>query len=152
MKIIQNIGNKQSREVTAGDMQKIRALIPEMHQLCLEPLGNHKDGAFALAHCQVDQEDPLRFFVLNDGSCVINPKIIDRIGEPFRNEEGCMSFSECAALLGVQRYKKVRVSFIGLADADSEAEEQDDFLAEDLIALVFQHEVDHMNGKHIYSK
>lgn len=150
MHIIQNIGKKQSRHVTAGDMERVRALIPQMHALCLEPLGNHKDGAFALAHCQVDQEDPLRFFVLNDGSCVINPQIVEYIGPSFRNEEGCMSFADCQVLLGVQRHRKVRVNFIGLADHESEADEQDDFIAEDLMALIFQHETDHFNGNHIY--
>lgn len=152
MNIIQNIGKKQSRKVLPEDMERVRSLIPEMHKLCLEPLGYFKNGAYALAHCQVDQDDPLRFFVLMDGTTVINPQIIKRLGNPFRNEEGCMSKADTTCLLGVQRYKKIIVGFTGLESHDGQEEQGKVMEIGGLLALIFQHEIDHMNGRHIYSK
>lgn len=149
MHIIQRIGKKQSRKVMPEDMARVRSLVPEIHKLCLEPLGTFTNGAYAIAHCQVDQDDPLRFFVLNDGTCVINPRIT-YIGKPFRHTEGCMSACDVQALLGVQRYHSVDADFIGLSSHDSPEENQEGLRIEGLLALVFQHEVDHMNGKHIF--
>ncbi len=151
MHIIQNIGKKQSRKVLPEDMSRVRAAIPEMHALCLEPLGYFVNGAYALAHCQVDQDDPLRFFVLLDGTAVINPNIVERIGQTFRHEEGCMSHADTQCTLGVQRHKSIMVDFTGLESKDAEEDIVKDMKIEGLLALVFQHETDHMNGKHIYS-
>jgi len=150
MKLIQRIGNKQSRKVLEKDIAKIRKLIPDIHATCHEPIGFHKHGAMAITHCQVDQKDPMRFFVLVDGSTVINPVIKKYVGEIVRHEEGCMSYVDTNHLIGVDRYKKLIVSFTGLADADSELEEIECIPMTGDLAYIFQHEVDHMNGKHIY--
>lgn len=151
MKIIQRIGDKQSRSVMAKDIKKVRKLIPEMHKLCHEPLGFHTNGAYAIAHCQVDQEDPLRFFVLVDGTAVLNPTINKHLGETVRHAEGCMSDAHVSHLASIPRYKKLIVSFTGLEDADAEMEEVDHLTITGNLAFIFQHEVDHMNGKHVYS-
>lgn len=151
MKIIQNIGKIQSRKVMAKDIQRVRDSITGMVALCHRPLGFHKDGAFALAHCQVNQEDPLRFFVLANGNTIINPVIHKHLGKTVRHQEGCMSYADTTTLIGIPRYKKIEVSFTGLESPTSEMDEVSHMTISGLLAFIFQHEVDHMNGKHIYS-
>lgn len=152
MELIQKIGDKKSRKVLEKDIAEIRKLIPEIHAMCHVPIGFHGKGAMAISHCQVDQKDPMRFFVLVDGSTVINPTIKKCVGKIVRHDEGCMSYVDTTHLIGVDRYKKIIVSFTGLANADSELEEAECLPLTGDLAYIFQHEVDHMNGKHIYDK
>ena len=72
-----------------------------------------------------------------------NPKIIETFGEKEPMWEGCCSVldeEKNPVYAKVPRYKKIRVSYL-----DSEGEEQED-IAEDFLAHVLQHEVDHING------
>jgi len=151
LKIIQKIKGKQSRKCTEADLPNIRALALEIKDLCGKPLLKCKGGALAIAHCQVDQNDPMRFFVMQDGSVVINPSIREYRGKPIRNNEGCMSFADCPVQIGVMRHKKIVVNCITLASPDAEEEERVGLEVTGTMAYVFQHEVDHMNGKHIFS-
>ncbi len=69
---------------------------------------------------------------------LINPKIINKQGLQSR-EEGCLSVP--GTYLKVKRAKKVLVEAL-----DHEAKPVS-IEAEDLLACVFQHEIDHLNGK-----
>lgn len=67
----------------------------------------------------------------------INPVIIHREGESYE-EEGCLSVPDYAA--NVRRHERVVVKAL-----DLEGVEQT-WKAEDLLAVAFQHEIDHLDG------
>lgn len=69
---------------------------------------------------------------------LINPQIVQRMGEPVPIEEGCLSLPELWSM--TPRYQSVRV--IG----QSVAGEQHDFVASGFLAQVMQHEIDHLDG------
>ena len=66
-----------------------------------------------------------------------NPEIVAREGELFE-EEGCLSVPEFYAK--VARSAKVRVRFLDIQGVQQERE------AEGLLAVAFQHEIDHLDG------
>lgn len=72
-----------------------------------------------------------------DTGALINPEIVDRGGSA-EDEEGCLS------LPGL-RYPVVRAQWIRVEglDADGKPVRRE---AEDLVARIFQHEIDHLNG------
>lgn len=146
--ILQHIGPKQSRKVEPRDMPHVRELLPAMAGICQLPHGVFIHGAIALAHCQVDQEDPLRFFVHVEGYAVVNPVIHECRGTRLRLNEGCMSWSEHRDI-GVWRYRKIVATFTVLR-MDGTTEEFVRTEVSGQLAQVFQHEVDHFNGKHIF--
>jgi len=114
-----------------------------MTALCQQPLGR-KPYAMALAHCQVDHDDPIRLFVLKDGTAISNPQILDSKGM-YWHVEGCMSFP-LKNDKKVRRAREVLVKYVS-----SEAKEVTKWL-DGIDACIFQHEIDHMNGISIYSK
>ncbi len=78
------------------------------------------------------QEEEKQLLVL------VNPEILDKEGEQI-GEEGCLSVLELSAK--VKRYKKVCIK---AQDIDGKPIQMD---AEDLLARVIQHELDHLHGK-----
>jgi len=68
---------------------------------------------------------------------LINPRITKRKGS-IVFEEGCLSFPDI--LLKPKRSKKVSISCL------NEQGEKLNFDAEGILAVVFQHEIDHING------
>lgn len=125
------------------EIKNLKSKAKKMAELCCRPHGR-KTGAMALAHCQVDKTDPLRFFVMKDGSIFINPKIIERKGESW-SMEGCMSFPYLDDKK-VRRAEQIKVTYLDLKGEEVTGE----FTG--LIAYIFQHEIDHFNGVSIYSK
>lgn len=119
--------------------------------------GNHKE-AIALAHVQLVQDAPLRFFVVHPkfvvarmfpSGVIINPVIIEKSERKERSSEGCMSFpfrEEKEVLrhwIVVARFQTLE-SFAGKNLGYQEQE----FYG--LGAAVMQHEIDHFNNKTIY--
>lgn len=73
-----------------------------------------------------------------DGILVlINPVIVKNSGN-IKFEEGCLSFPEIYGEVG--RYSKIKLNALNLKGENIEIE------AEDLLARVIQHEIDHLNG------
>lgn len=70
---------------------------------------------------------------------IINPKIVERTGEPVVGEEGCLSFPDIYA--PVERYPAVRV------EAFNRHGEKYTIEGEELLAVALQHEIDHLHGK-----
>ncbi len=68
---------------------------------------------------------------------MINPEIIESEGNQI-DEEGCLSVIELTS--NVKRKKKIRVAYQDVDGNDLE------MTAEDRMAIVFQHEIDHLNG------
>ena len=67
----------------------------------------------------------------------INPTIVHAEGEAYE-EEGCLSVPDYAA--NVRRYARVIVKGLDLEGAEHT------WKAEDLLAIAFQHEIDHLDG------
>lgn len=140
MDIIQTQCKKSSRNVK--NFKEIKKLIPDMYKLCFKKIGNYP-SSIALSHCQVDHEDPKRFFITKTGSIVINPKIL-MASDPSYSKEGCMSYAY-RPIKKVKRYNTLQVTYF------NEKWEEKNQIVEGLLAHVFQHEIDHMNGIAIYS-
>jgi len=68
----------------------------------------------------------------------INPKIIKKSRETIIDEEGCLSLP--GLFLKIKRAKEVEI------EALNERGEKIKIKAEDLLARVFQHEIDHLDG------
>ncbi|MFH1413886.1 MAG: peptide deformylase [Candidatus Omnitrophota bacterium] len=69
---------------------------------------------------------------------LINPKIVRKEGHQIQ-EEGCLSVP--GICVKIKRAKKIKVEALDEYSARISVE------AEDLLACVFQHEIDHLNGK-----
>jgi peptide deformylase len=70
---------------------------------------------------------------------LINPAIVEAFGKPELVDEGCLSLPEIWSK--TPRHKKVRVSGTTVDGENVTIE------AEGLLAQVFQHEIDHLDGK-----
>jgi len=136
-------GNCKRQSTKVEDVRKIEPVIFGMLKLCYRPAGMYDQGAVALSHCQVDHDNPKRFFVMNDGAVYINPIILEK-SEPFTHKEGCMSYV-FRAPKKIKRFKKIKVEYMNLKKK---------LITEDIEgykACIFQHEIDHFNGKAIYN-
>jgi len=144
---------KVSRPVEASDLPRLVKDGNVMTELCRKGNGIHV-GGYAVAHSQIEETDPLRFFVLMDGSVVINPEITLHTHVPVRKSEGCLSFPTQEAI-PVLRWNKCKVRFLtfsGVIDPDNLSWEQLIEINKNLSstqAQVFQHEIDHMDGLYI---
>lgn len=69
---------------------------------------------------------------------LVNPEIIWRSEETVMFCEGCLSLPDQRA--DVERFEKVRVRYL-----DYNGKEQEIF-ADDLLAIILQHEIDHLDG------
>ncbi|MBQ8481297.1 MAG: peptide deformylase [Alphaproteobacteria bacterium] len=69
---------------------------------------------------------------------LINPEIVWRSEETVLFNEGCLSLPDQRA--EVERNEKVRVHFV-----DYNGDERE-ILADDLLAIILQHEIDHLDG------
>ncbi len=105
---------------------------------------NHEVGV-ALAAIQVDQ--PLRIVIIRNNfdnkkdrtfSVFINPVITKYEGQIVEDYEGCLSVPDIYGK--VPRYSKIRVRAL------NEHGQEVRLTAEDFLARVFQHEIDHTNG------
>lgn len=115
-----------------------------MIKLCKKPHGKKK-GAHALAHCQVIDNDPLRFFVTREGDIYINPIIKKHTKVTVDSLEGCMFYPDNNDII-VQRYHKCDVIYY---DKDWN---EINYTISGRLSKIFQHELNHFEGKTIYDK
>lgn len=83
----------------------------------------------------------LRVIVVNADDvrmAIINPEIVSTSDETIIDEEGCLSYSSYYG--PVKRYQSVVVKGRSLEGKEVRVQ------AQDLLARVFQHEIDHLNG------
>lgn len=125
----------------------VKALAEHMQKITLdwEADREHEVGV-ALAAIQIDV--PLRVIVVRNDfdnksdtsfRVFINPVITKYEGELIEDFEGCLSVKD---LYGrVPRHSKVRIKALDLTGKEVR------FSAEGFLARVFQHEIDHTNGK-----
>jgi peptide deformylase len=125
----------------------VKQLAQEMCDITLEwEASREHEVGVALAAIQIDV--PLRIIVVRNDfdnkkdtsfRTFINPTITKYEGELVEDFEGCLSVKD---LYGkVPRYSKIRVRAIDLTGKEIR------FSAEGFLARVFQHEIDHTNGK-----
>jgi len=136
----------RSKKIGVVDEAVVR-LIKEMKAATLdwEASRDHEVGV-ALAAIQVDQ--PLRIVIIRNDfnnkddhtfTVFINPVITKYEGRIEKDYEGCLSVPDIYGK--VPRYTKVRVKAL-----DAQGHEFR-ITAEGFLARVFQHEIDHTNGK-----
>lgn len=137
-----------SREVTQKDIKRVIKDGQLMFELCRVPIGFYK-SAYAIAHPQITNKDPLRFFVTRDQWVVINPKIIRHTSVAIAKEEGCMSFAK-EAPIKKERFYKCEVVFQTI-DKDGNLTEPQTWACKGIDAQVVQHEIDHFNCNYLYA-
>lgn len=140
--------DRKSEKVIKGDLEKVIEDGYQMQKL-LKQLEDKGAKPLALAHCQVEKDMPLRFFVVDPHVkgwkyplLIINPEIVT-IGKPHWTNESCLWFPNRPPIKAL-RYDEIKATFY-----DIELNKHYAFF-KDLHAQMFQHEVDHMEGKTIY--
>lgn len=76
---------------------------------------------------------------VRDYTVLVNPHIVETEGEQLSEAEGCLSLPGVRA--DVKRYEKVIVHAMTLEGEEIEIE------ADDIISIILQHEIDHLDGK-----
>ena len=144
-----------SREVTENDLGRVYEFAMEMYDLLNKPQGLY-NRFYALAHAQVTDVDPLRFFMINPDAefsrdfpeaVIVNPTIKSTYGVEKIDEEGCMSFIDIP-MVKVSRPLKCDVEFYYLQE-DLTLSEKCEMKLTGKSSRIFQHEVDHLNSKYI---
>jgi len=98
-----------------------------------------KEAGYGLAAPQIGLSKRLIVVDIKDQSFVlINPEIVEFSDEKQMSPEGCLSIPGVET--DVERSQQVVIRGLNLDGDEIEVE------AEDLLARVFQHEVDHLNG------
>lgn len=144
--------NKKSRWVEEKDMPR---LLDEA--LFMAKLGKFPRGAVgpaaALAHMQIDDQDPLRFFVeLGRGMVFINPVLSGYSEETDTMEEGCMTFPSDAPKK-VTRPKHATLRYQTLVAGPDGKPVMSDVITINVTGMmsrIAQHEIGHCNGVNIY--
>ena len=139
---------KMSRAAGAEDIDVVLADSVRLLEVCYEPIGLYSGGK-AMAHVQIEGEDPLRFFVKKNGDIVINPKIISK-SDKYKHVEGCMSFPFRKSKK-VARFKIIEVEYI--LSKVGEKININNIIKEKVAgidAAIFQHEIGHFNLDLIY--
>lgn len=152
--------DKVARLVTEKDLAQVYNFADSIAIMNNTPIGVYQ-RFFAIAHPQVNETDPLRFFVLNHLSqefegfrsvVIINPVILDHTESTIDSEEGCASFSMLPTRI-VQRWNKIEVEYSPLEFDENQKPVLGKRISMNLRgrkSKVFQHEIDHLNGKYIY--
>jgi peptide deformylase len=142
---------KPSRWVTERDIDHVMSEGQVMLELCRIPHGTYGE-ANAIAHTQIDDKDPLRFFVTNSGLVMINPLILSHTKFSDTKKEGCMSYP-AEPMTMVPRFNKVTVRYQMLIkndDGKPDISKPQEITYNGKLAEVFQHETQHLNGVNIY--
>lgn len=143
----------KSREVTEKDVEEIAKLAPVLYGICNDKIGAYK-GALSIHHSQINNTDPMNFWVTIERRIYLNPTITRHSNYLTDSREACMSFNMMPPKI-VQRWHKIEVTYqtIMVDPEDSEKFKLSSVLSESLsgrAAFVFQHEFDHGEGKFIY--
>ena len=138
---------KVSRDVTEKDLKRVAEEAHVMYNLCFCRWGMYP-SAFAIAHPQIDDKDPLRFFVTAQREIIINPAIINHTKVPVKSLEGCMSLPSTPRVV-VNRFNKCEVEFTTLTKEGVLSER----LHKDIggqESRIWQHEIQHLDSIYIY--
>lgn len=127
---------KKSEEIVNFNDQNLKKFITEMKEI----LSKTSNG-IGLAAPQVGKN--LRIFIISPELkaplVFINPEITKKSSKEIELEEGCLSLPGIFGI--IKRSKWVKIS------AYDESGKKFKMKAENLLAQLFQHEVDHLNGR-----
>lgn len=143
---------KISRPVEQKDVERLIKDAKTMLTICRLPVGVI-EGGHALAHAQIDDKDPLRFFVLKEGAIVINPVIVRHTAHGELKKEGCLTFpwKHENEWPHVERFYKVDVEYQSLTP-EKQLTEVRVMKLKGISAEVMQHEIDHFDAKYVYDE
>ena len=133
---------KVSRKVGLSDYKRVVEEGRMMGELMYFDPTRHCVG---IAHPQVDDKDPLAFFITQE-ILVINPKIIMRSTSKHKSDEGCMTFPG-RPHLKKSRFDRVLVEYETIEFGVHQKYRR---WVSGHEADIFQHEVDHLLGKYCY--
>ncbi len=139
--------NRKSRDVKASDILRVMADAHIMYNLCYTKRGFF-NGAFAIAHQQIDNEDPLRFYVTVKKDIIINPVIKLHTRHTVNSNEGCLSFPDNKMKI-VQRWNKCEVEAITI-DSNKKLTKPKLIKLNGRDSFIAQHEIDHFDCKYIF--
>lgn len=139
---------KISQKVRSIHFQKVKDQSKKMIALCCKPRGKYA-CAYALAHCQVESEKPLRFFVVKEGLTIINPVMVNHTKVLVDSVEACMSFPDKVPVT-VKRFNKCEVEYRTLGRSTMTGVQTQNFSGKS--ARMFQHMIDLLDGKTIYDE
>lgn len=142
--------NIKSRDVEEDDIKRVRKDAFEMYQLCYESHGIYSGGK-AIAHQQITDHDPLRFFVTRNNEIFINPIIIKHTKTTITSKEGCLSFPN-KKMVVVPRWNKCRIEGRILLLGGTYFAGKDKMNISGELSKIFQHEIDHFDCKYIYGE
>jgi len=137
---------KKSRTVLPADVAFLKEIRSTWQKICQSPAGKFPH-AYALAHVQVEDKDPMRAFVTHVGDIIMNPEILEQDEKVF-HKEGCMTWP-FRGIVKVRRYNKIKVKYEVLKVGKEEVET----VTEDLVGLdafIFQHEIGHFDLNTLY--
>ena len=150
------VPQKESRSVKFSDLWRVFLDSTRIKIAMLSPFPGRYERAASISHCQIERNDPLRFFVVDSRfgwyfgnrifriRTIINPKILSTAGLKLKTREGCMSFPH-ERLLTLHRHQIVEMeywTFLG--------KKRRKFY--EFRAAMCQHEIDHMNNLTIVDK
>lgn len=138
-----------SREVVEADLPRVFEEADALYRLCFTPQGIYS-SAHAMAHPQIDDKDPLRFFVTVIGEVIINPKIVKHSDFAVDSKEACMSFPDREQII-VPRWNVIDVEFQTLTK-DRKLSDVMRKTVSGKVSKIFQHELGHMQGHYIYDE
>ena len=138
IKKVRKIGDPVLRE-TSSIVEKIDSSILDLAKDMLDTL--ECEGGVGLAAPQIGITKRLILVRYEDKVGIyINPEIEVMDDEMVEGDEGCLSIYSIQGF-EVDRYKKIKVRATKLRGKPVE------FIVEDFHARIFQHEIDHLNGK-----
>lgn len=129
--------HKPSEKVEEID-SKIAELVEKMINIMHENLGIGLAAPQVGVGKRIIVVDPFMGEKPDEIITLVNPEILEKEGESIR-EEGCLSIPQIRE--EVKRPYRVLVKGVTLDGTEREIE------AEDLLARIFCHEIDHLNGK-----
>ncbi len=120
--------------------EEVKETTPEIKELILNMMEMmQKEHGVGLAAPQVGVAKRIIVVETGNGPDVfINPKIIKKSKEKIIMEEGCLSFPEL--YFKIKRAKEIKVQTENINGKELEIK------AEGLLARIFQHEIDHLDG------
>ena len=139
--------NKKSRPVVDTDIPRVIEDAKVMYNLCYTQCGIYP-GAHAVHNSQINDIDPLNFFVTASKEIFINPVITRHTKAFVDSKEGCLTFYDKPEKI-VGRFHKTEIDCQTL-NKDEKLSEVIHLKLQGKDSKIWQHEIDHSNGILIY--
>ena len=150
--------SKVARPVEEKDIPKLLEDAKVMHEMCLVGRADYST-AYAIAHTQIEEKDPMSFYVTMEGQIIINPVIVRYTHQLIEKREGCMSYPE-EPMKTVLRFHKITLRYQTLSQKVKKGKITGEPQLTKVVvseyagqeSQVIQHECSHLLGHNIYDK